>query len=98
MVPARELRVDVVAGGVDRSASVEAGLGALRRDDGIVLVREPRAKPVTVQLPNTYARLDGSTVSSITLGASEGAVLRRPRSGIAMRPRRRADASSITSR
>ena len=33
-------RVDVVAGGVDRSASVEAGLGALRRDDGIVLVHD----------------------------------------------------------
>ncbi len=33
-------RVDVVAGGVDRSASVEAGLGALRPDDGIVLVHD----------------------------------------------------------
>ena len=29
--------VDVVAGGVDRSASVAAGLAALRHDDGIVL-------------------------------------------------------------
>jgi 2-C-methyl-D-erythritol 4-phosphate cytidylyltransferase len=33
-------RVDVVAGGVDRSASVEAGLAALRPDDGIVLVHD----------------------------------------------------------
>jgi 2-C-methyl-D-erythritol 4-phosphate cytidylyltransferase len=33
-------RVDVVAGGVDRSASVEAGLGALRPGDGIVLVHD----------------------------------------------------------
>ncbi len=33
-------RVDVVAGGVDRSASVEAGLGTLRPDDGIVLVHD----------------------------------------------------------
>jgi 2-C-methyl-D-erythritol 4-phosphate cytidylyltransferase len=33
-------RVDVVAGGVDRSASVEAGLRALRDDDDIVLVHD----------------------------------------------------------
>ncbi len=33
-------RVDVVAGGADRSASVLAGLGALRPDDGIVLVHD----------------------------------------------------------
>lgn len=33
-------RVDVVAGGADRSASVVAGLAALRREDGIVLVHD----------------------------------------------------------
>jgi len=33
-------RIDVVAGGADRSASVEAGLAALRPDDGIVLVHD----------------------------------------------------------
>jgi 2-C-methyl-D-erythritol 4-phosphate cytidylyltransferase len=33
-------RVDVVAGGVDRSASVEAGLAALHHDDAIVLVHD----------------------------------------------------------
>lgn len=33
-------RVDVVAGGQDRSASVEAGLAVLRPDDGIVLVHD----------------------------------------------------------
>jgi 2-C-methyl-D-erythritol 4-phosphate cytidylyltransferase len=33
-------RVDVVAGGVDRSASVQAGLAALGRHDGIVLVHD----------------------------------------------------------
>jgi 2-C-methyl-D-erythritol 4-phosphate cytidylyltransferase len=33
-------RLDVVAGGEDRSASVEAGLAALRHDDGIVLVHD----------------------------------------------------------
>jgi len=32
--------VDVVAGGADRSASVKAGLAALRPDDGIVLVHD----------------------------------------------------------
>lgn len=32
--------VDVVAGGVDRPASVEAGLAALSRDDAIVLVHD----------------------------------------------------------
>lgn len=33
-------RVDVVAGGADRSASVAAGLAALHHDDGIVLVHD----------------------------------------------------------
>jgi len=33
-------QVDVVVGGVDRSASVEAGLTALHHDDGIVLVHD----------------------------------------------------------
>lgn len=74
--------------------------GLLRRDfdDGMVLVREPRAQSVTIELPDTYTRLDGSAVSSITLGASEGAVLRRPRRGIAIVPRRRGGASSIAPR
>jgi 2-C-methyl-D-erythritol 4-phosphate cytidylyltransferase len=44
-VAARELAggcavVDIVAGGADRSASVEAGLSALSHDDGIVLVHD----------------------------------------------------------
>jgi 2-C-methyl-D-erythritol 4-phosphate cytidylyltransferase len=37
---ARPADVDVVAGGSERSASVAAGLAALRRDDGIVLVHD----------------------------------------------------------
>lgn len=37
---AHPCQVDVVAGGVDRSASVEAGLAALRHDDRIVLVHD----------------------------------------------------------
>jgi len=36
----QETRVEVVAGGADRSASVRAGLTALRNDDGIVLVHD----------------------------------------------------------
>jgi 2-C-methyl-D-erythritol 4-phosphate cytidylyltransferase len=39
-VDAEHSRVDVVSGGLDRSASVEAGLAALRPDDGIVLVHD----------------------------------------------------------
>jgi 2-C-methyl-D-erythritol 4-phosphate cytidylyltransferase len=39
-VAGRDPRVDVVAGGVDRSASVQAGLAALRPDEGIVLVHD----------------------------------------------------------
>jgi len=39
-VDAENSRVDVVSGGADRSASVEAGLAALRPDDGIVLVHD----------------------------------------------------------
>ena len=39
-VAGQDPRVDVVAGGADRSASVAAGLAALRHDDGIVLVHD----------------------------------------------------------
>ena len=37
---AMDVCMDVVAGGADRSASVAAGLAALRPDDGIVLVHD----------------------------------------------------------
>jgi 2-C-methyl-D-erythritol 4-phosphate cytidylyltransferase len=37
---AHDVPVDVVAGGVDRSASVKAGLMSLRDEDGIVLVHD----------------------------------------------------------
>jgi len=73
--------------------------GLLRRDftDGMALAHDPSANSVTVQLPGAYTRLDGSVVTSVTLGSSEGAVLRRsPR-----RPpptRRRAPASPIAPR
>jgi 2-C-methyl-D-erythritol 4-phosphate cytidylyltransferase len=39
-VAGQDPRVDVVAGGMDRVASVQAGLAALRPDDGIVLVHD----------------------------------------------------------
>ena len=39
-VAGQDPRVDVVAGGADRSASVAAGLAALHHDDGIVLVHD----------------------------------------------------------
>ena len=39
-VAGQDPRVDVVAGGVDRSASVQAGLASLRPDDRIVLVHD----------------------------------------------------------
>jgi 2-C-methyl-D-erythritol 4-phosphate cytidylyltransferase len=47
-------RVDVVAGGADRSASVEAGLAALRHDDAIVLVHDV-ARCLTP--PDLFARV-----------------------------------------
>ena len=36
----QDRRIDIVSGGADRSASVAAGLSALRPDDGIVLVHD----------------------------------------------------------
>ncbi len=39
-IAGQDPRLDVVAGGADRSASVKAGLAALNHDDGIVLVHD----------------------------------------------------------
>jgi hypothetical protein len=49
----------------------------LRRDytGGMVLVNPPQSATITVNLPGTYNRVDGTSVTSITLGASQGAVL-----------------------
>ena len=49
----------------------------LRRDftGGIALVNPPQSSTITVDLPATYKRVDGTSVTSITLGASQGAVL-----------------------
>ena len=53
--------------------------GLLRRDfsGGLVLVNEPGASSKTVQLPSgaTYKDLSGNTVTSVTLGARQAAVL-----------------------
>ncbi|HYU61726.1 MAG TPA: putative glycoside hydrolase [Solirubrobacterales bacterium] len=53
--------------------------GLLRRDfsGGIALVNQPGASSVTVQLPSgvTWTDLNGNVVTSVTLGARQGAVL-----------------------
>jgi hypothetical protein len=48
-----------------------------RRDfvRGMVLVNQPGSSTVTVDLGGTYTRLDGTLVTRVTLGASDGAVL-----------------------
>lgn len=50
----------------------------LRRDfsNGIVLLNLPGAPRITVTLPGSMKRINGSWVSSITLSAGQGAVLR----------------------
>lgn len=51
--------------------------GLIRRDfqNGMVLINLPQSSTVTVSLPGTYQRDDGSIATSVTLGASQGAVL-----------------------
>jgi len=52
--------------------------GLLRRDysDGVALVNEPQAPTRTVTLPARMYNTAGAVVTSVTLGPSEGAVLR----------------------
>lgn len=54
--------------------------GLIRRDygKGFVVVDEPGAPDVTVSISPPANRLDGTTVSSLTLSAAQGAVLLRP--------------------
>jgi hypothetical protein len=54
--------------------------GVFRRDfeRGLVLVNQPGSSQVTLQLGDTYLDLAGQQRTSITLGAAQGAVLRRP--------------------
>src|SRR5437879_13816374 len=49
----------------------------LRRDftGGMVLVNPPQSAAVTVTLPATYKRVDGTQVTSVTLQAGQGVVL-----------------------
>jgi hypothetical protein len=51
--------------------------GLWRRDfqNGMVLLNVPSAPQVTVNLPGSYQRDDGSTASTVTLGGAQGAVL-----------------------
>ncbi|MCU1328812.1 MAG: hypothetical protein JWN34_4182 [Bryobacterales bacterium] len=49
-----------------------------RRDytGGIVLMNEPNAGSVSVNLPGAFTTVNGASISSLTLGARQGAVLR----------------------
>lgn len=49
----------------------------MRRDfsGGMVLVNEPQAATRTVTLPGRYHKVDGTAVTSVTLGASRGVIL-----------------------
>ena len=51
--------------------------GLWRRDfaGGITLLNPPQSASVTVTLPQPLKRVDGSIVSSVTLGAAQGAIL-----------------------
>jgi 2-C-methyl-D-erythritol 4-phosphate cytidylyltransferase len=60
-VAGQDPRVDVVAGGVDRSASVQAGLAALGQDDAIVLVHD-------VARPLAPADLFARVISAVLAG------------------------------
>jgi len=54
--------------------------GLMRRDfsGGIVLLNEPQARTRTVTLPQPMLTTSGALVSSVTLAASSGAILRYP--------------------
>ena len=58
----------------------------LRRDytKGIVLVNLPSASIVTLALPSTYNRINGTATNSVTLSAREGAVILTPRAPISI--------------
>jgi len=49
----------------------------LRRDfsNGLVLMNPPQAATVTITLPHSFQRINGTTVSQVTLAAGQGAVL-----------------------
>jgi hypothetical protein len=68
---------DVSLGGASGARYVWNGV--LRRDfeRGIVLVNQPGASQVTLDLGGTYVDVRGQSRTSVTLGAAQGAVLRR---------------------
>ena len=51
--------------------------GLVRRDftNGMVLMNYPGNPTATVTLPGSYKRVDGSWVTSVTLGARQGVIL-----------------------
>ncbi|MDQ2799876.1 MAG: putative glycoside hydrolase family 15 protein [Armatimonadota bacterium] len=66
--------------GAARSVRTRSRNGLFQRDfaHGLVLLNEPGASPAHVLLPGPYRTLSGETVTSVTLGPKEGAVLTRP--------------------
>jgi hypothetical protein len=58
----------------------------LRRDytKGMVLVNLPSAATVTLTLPSTYNRVDGTATNSVTLAARQGAVLLTPTTSVSI--------------
>jgi hypothetical protein len=54
--------------------------GLLRRDftDGMVLLSVPGTPTTTVQLPETYRRIDGSITNQVTLRAGQAAIMMNP--------------------
>ena len=51
--------------------------GVMRRDfsGGIVLLNDPSGSTVTLTLPEAFKRVDGTTVTSVTLGPKQAAIL-----------------------
>ena len=45
---------------------------------GLVLLNPTRATPRTIKLPKPYKRIDGTTVTSVTLSGGRAAVLIAP--------------------
>jgi hypothetical protein len=54
--------------------------GTIQREftGGLVIMNEPRADQVTVELDRSWQRQDGTTVNSVELAAGEAVVLLRP--------------------
>jgi hypothetical protein len=71
---------DVNLGRPDRTRGHYRWNGLFRRDfaRGMVLVNQPGSPPTTVTLGGTYARLDGTLVTQVTVSPTDGVVLKTP--------------------